>query len=542
MKNTRRFFSYIGERKTKYFMILAATLILSAFIEVLYSYTYKVMFNAIEYSNKDKFIIGCVLCFAVLVLNYFAPYMRYFQMKQVRGIVFDIKINMFRKLTNLNMQYFEEHHSADVLKRLNYDADSLKDTYFTRVFRVLVLSFDGAVSIIMMIVYNWKLAIISILFSGISVLISIGMNKIIDRLSHDIQDKIVRLTERLSDVLSGFLIIKMYAGGRLITDDYFNENNGVRKNMLKRTRVLSLLEMLTFLTGMLGSFGTIIAGVFFVINGELDYGTVMAVVTLQMGVSGMFQNLGGAMANYVASIAEAQRVFDFIELEDVENEDSPKEYLTMFPDQGISIENVTFAYKDRKSVLDNFKMNVANGEKIMVVGESGCGKSTLLKLLMRFYDKTSGSIRIFGHEIEEYSLNQLHEMITYVPQENYLFAGTIRENIIYGNPFADEEAVDNAAQMAFAKEFIDSFPEGFDTVMTAGGKNLSGGQRQRIAIARAFLKNSPILLMDEPSAALDVESEKKINLAMKQLMKNKIVIMVTHRTTSFQEFDRMVNI
>lgn len=542
MKNTRRFFSYMGDRKTKYFSILAATLILSSFIAVLYSYTYKVMFNAIEYSNKNKFIMGCILCILVLVLNYFAPYMRYFQMKQVRSIVFDIKINMIKKLTNLNMQYFEEHHSGDVLKRLNHDADCLKDTYFSRVFRVLVLCFDGASSIVMMLVYNWKLALISILFSGISVLISIGMNKIVDRLSHDIQDRIVRLTERLSDVLSGFLILKMYTGGRLVTDDYFNENNGARKSMLKRTRVLSLLEMLTFLTGMLGSFGTIIAGVFLVMRGELDYGTVMAVVTLQMGVSGMFQNLGGAMANYVASIAEAQRVFDFIELEDVENEINKKEYLKPVIEQGISLENVTFAYKNRKTVLDNFRMNVAYGEKVMVVGESGCGKSTLLKLLMRFYDKTAGTIRIFGHEIEEYSLTQLHELITYVPQENYLFAGTIRENIIYGNPLAGEIEVNNAAQMAFAKEFIDSFPEGFDTVMTAGGKNLSGGQRQRIAIARAFLKNSPILLMDEPSAALDVESEKKINLAMKQLMQNKIVIMVTHRTTSFQEFDRMVEI
>lgn len=542
MKNSKRFFTYIGDIKGKYFALLIATLILSSVIEVLYSYTYKVLFNSIEYTDWNKFIFACILCVIVLVLNYFAPYMRYFEMKQVRHIVFDIKMKMFLKLTTLKMQYFEEHHSGDLLKRLNHDADSLKDTYFSRVFRVLVLSTSGVVSIVVMVIYNWKLAAVSILFSGISVLISIWMNKIIDRLSHEIQDKIVRLTERLSDVLSGFLILKMYTGGRLVTDNYFDENHSIQRSMIKRTRILSILEMLTFLTGMLASFGTIIIGAFLVMHGELDYGTVMAVVTLQMGVSGMFQNLGSALANYTASIAEAQRVFDFIELEDIEYESNHTAILTPALEQGIEIENLTFAYKDRKAVLQQFNMSVANGEKVMVVGESGCGKSTLLKLLMRFYDKTAGSIRIFGHEIGEYSLNQLHDMITYVPQENYLFAGTIKENIMYGNPKADEYAIENAAQMAYAKEFIDGFTEGFDTILTAGGKNLSGGQRQRIAIARAFLKNSPILLMDEPSAALDVESEKKINLAMKQLMQNKIVIMVTHRTTSFQEFDRIVRI
>ena len=185
---------------------------------------------------------------------------------------------------------------------------------------------------------------------------------------------------------------------------------------------------------------------------------------------------------------------------------------------------------------------MGQNEKLMILGESGCGKSSILKLLLRFYDYEAGEIRILGHDIREYSLYQLRKLITYVPQENYLFEGTIAENIAFGNPHATKEEVIAAAKLAYADEFIKDFPNQYETMMTASGKNVSGGQRQRIALARAFIKNAPIVFLDEPSSALDVDSEQKINLAIKTLVQNRIVIMVTHRTTSFSEFDRVLKI
>lgn len=532
----------MGDRKVKYFSIMIVTLIVSGATRVLYSYTYKMIFHGIEFRLWDEYLKACILSVIVLILTYVSPYLRYFQMRQVRYIVFNIKVSMFSKLTKLNMQYFEEHHSADVLKRLNQDANSLKDTYFSRVFRVLFIAFNGFVSILSMIIYSWKLAAVSILFSLISVAISIYMNKLIKKLSKEIQGKIGKLSEGLSDILQGFLMIKMFSGAHIVMDSYFDENNKVKTSMVHRTRVLSMLEMLTFLIGMLGNIGTIIVGVFLVLQGELDYGTVMAIITLQMSVSAMFQYMGGALADYTASLAEAQRVFDFLELDEVETHGLQENVLEPKREDGIHMENVTFSYKGRNKVLDSFNMNVDDGEKVMIVGESGCGKSTILKLLLRFYDKTQGRIYIYGHEISDYSLEQLHDMITYVPQGNYLFAGTIKDNIRYGNPNANDFEIERAAELAYAKEFIDEFPDGFNTELSLGGKNLSGGQRQRIAIARAFLKSSPILLMDEPSSALDVESEKKINLALSKLMEEKIVILVTHRTSSFADFDRVIQI
>ena len=542
MNNMKRLLHYMGVRKAKYFIILIATLVISALTQLYYSYIYKSLFNAIEYQNKNLFVVACIMCAVFIVISYFSPYMRYFQMRQVRSIVFDLKIDMFKKLTKLNMQYFEEHHSGDTLKRLNNDANTLKYTYFSGIYRVLVLIINGSVSIIAMFIYCTKLALVSIVFSAISVAISIYMNKTVEKLSQDIQKKVVRLTERLSDLFSGFLVMKMYFGSKLVMDRYLTENENITEGVKKKTRTLSLLEMLSFLTSMLGNFGTILVGAFLVKRGEIDYGTIMAVVTLQMSVSGMLQFLGGALADLTSLLVDAQRVFDFLESNESEIDPSSGVELNLEYEKGISIENLSFSYSDRDPILHNFNLHIKNREKVMLVGESGCGKSTILKVLMRFYDKTEGTIRICGHNIEEYSLKQLRNMITYVPQDNYLFEGSVMENILFGNPYVDPAMAQNAARMAYAHDFICEMPDGYDTILSAGGRNLSGGQRQRIAIARAFLKNSPILLMDEPSSALDVESENKINLAMKQLMGNRIVIMVTHRTSSFHKFDRVFEI
>lgn len=192
-------------------------------------------------------------------------------------------------------------------------------------------------------------------------------------------------------------------------------------------------------------------------------------------------------------------------------------------------------------VFDNWNLNSKPNEKIMLKGESGCGKSTLLKLLLRFCDYQDGCITVNGIDLKQYPVRQIRDMITYIPQDCYLFEGTISENIAYGSKTeVSMEDIQRVAQLAFADEFIVQFPDKYDTFITSGGTNLSGGQRQRIAIARAFLKDSPILVMDEPSSALDAESELMVHNALKELMKDRLVIMVSHRDNGESDFDRVV--
>lgn len=568
MKEYKRYFSYIGKYKFLYWSMLTASIVIPVFINLMYSYMNKQVFNSVEYGDIEQFKYAVVLCAVLVVISCVFPYVRYFHIKVVRKIVFDIKIRVFHKLVSMNMEYYEKHHSGEALKTLNGDANSLKDSYFSHVYWVANKLVGGVAAIVAMLIYSPLLAVISIAFSIVTVQISVRVNRKLKSMEKGIQANICRLSERLSDILSGFVILKMYRGSSVVLDDYFRENERVMSAEKVRSAKSASLEMVSFLMGVLGNFGTIIVGAVLVARGRMDYGTVMAVVSLQMSVSGMVQRFGSSMTTLTSSLVKAGRVFDFLELEGEE-----KIAVTGNADKagncklsgGIKVRSLYFSYDGENDVISNFNLDVDDNEKVLLVGESGCGKSTLIKLLLRFYERKSGDILIYGRSISEYSLEELRELITYVPQNNYLFEGTIMENIAFGagdslnvesgaaagnrgKAGEDDltepvrENIVRAAKMAYADEFIRELPMGYDTQVSAGGSSLSGGQRQRIAIARAFLKDAPILLLDEPSSALDVQSEKMINLAMKQLMKNKIVIMVTHRTTSFEEFDRAVRL
>ncbi|MBO4999046.1 MAG: ABC transporter ATP-binding protein [Lachnospira sp.] len=506
------------------------TLITTVILNLAYPYMNKLIFNAIEYGDSGLFQRAVIICVMLVVLKCLAPYRRYFQIKIVRKIVFDIKIRLFEKLMKMDMDYYEKHHSGEALKILNWDANSLKDSYFSHVFWVVGRLVNGVTSIIAMFIYSPVLMLVSVSFCLITVYISIHINKQIKETDKAIQNKVSRLTTRLSDILAGFTELKMYGGGSIVSENFHSENEKVLKDERERATKAASLEMIAFFMGILANFGTIGVGAYLVACGQLDYGTVMAIVSLQMGVSTLVQSVGSALAIFSSSLVKAGRVFDFLELECEEIQD---EALMELQAEAIplEIENLTFSYTGQEKVLSNFSIRLAEREKIMIMGESGCGKSTLLKLIMGFY-KGNGSIKLYGREISEYSLFQLRQLITYIPQESYLFEGTIRENIglgSIGKAYVTDADIVDAAKMAYADEFICRLPQGYDTHLTAGGSNLSVGQRQRIAIARAFLKDSPIILMDEPSSALDVQSEKMIYQAMEELMKEKVVIMLTHQ-------------
>lgn len=545
MRELKRYFSYIGKFKYAYWSIFIMTLLTSVILTLAYSYMNKLIFNALEYVDREMFERAVLLCIVLVVLNCLAPYRRYFQIRVVRKIVFDIKIRLFDKLMRMDMDYYEKHHSGEALKTLNWDADSLKDSYFSHVYWVFGRLTNGLTSLVAMILYSPLLALVSVGFCLVTVYCSVKINKQIKQMDKEIQTRISGLTERLSDILSGFTLLKMYRGASIVVDSFQRENEQVTVEEKKRVNKSATLEMVSFFLGILASFGTIAVGAFLVARGEIDYGTVMAVVSLQMGVSTMVQSFGSALTILSSSLVKAGRVFDFLELDCEERDECDQRAELQEEKPVIEVKNLIFSYDGSRNVLKDFSMSVVEGEKIMLMGESGCGKSTLLKLMMRFYETDLGQIRLYGRDVGEYSLGQLRRMITYIPQNSYLFEGTIRENIAMGyagDKELKEADIIRAAKLAYADEFINELPQGYDTKVNPGGDNLSGGQRQRIAIARAFLKDAPILLMDEPSSALDIRSEKMINQAMKELMNQKVVLMVTHRVTSFEEFDRVVRV
>ena len=611
MHELKRYFSYMGKHQFTYWMILITTIVTENVLNILYSYVNKQTLNAIEYSDMRLFRSAVILCVIVLILRCLFPYLRYFSIHLVRQMFFEVKSTLFDKLLTLNMNWYESNHSGDGIKALNWDANSLKDSWFSHVYWILGKVTIGISSLITMFIYCPLLAGISVVVCLMTATVTIYLNNSMKKSSKKVQEATVNLAKWLNDILAGFSILKMYSGSNIVIDKYLNENQNVTSKELERTRKASFLEMLNFLLGLLGSFSTILFGVYLVSKNMIDYGTIMAVVTLQISLSATMQRLGGAVTTFNNSLVKASRVFDFMDIGDVENmmcsdiEDNCG-VLNMTDSNArdncsaqaggctIDIKDLTFSYNSHKNALTNFNLNIGCNEKIMLKGKSGCGKSTLLKLLLRFYDYQNGHIKINNIDLKDYPVSKLRNMIAYIPQDCFLFEGTIAENIAYGlgaealhiyNSINDDNIGDNifndinnrhnnfnkkinypisfnninstlntfnnndvvtlsdiisAAKLAYADEFISQLPDGYETHINSGGTNLSGGQRQRIAIARAFLKNAPILLMDEPSSALDEESEKMINKALHKLMQNKIVIMVSHRDSGDEEFDSVV--
>ena len=530
MKDLKRFLSYMGKYRFAYWFILITTLIMESSLQILYSYVTKKTLNAIEFQNMQLFRTAVVVCVVIVILKCLFPYLRYFQIRLVRKMVYELKLKLYEKLLNMNMYFFDDTHSADAIKTLNWDANSLKDSWFSHIYWVL-----GKIVIV--------------------------VSSIITMYAKKVQKKSTKLSMLLSDIISGFVTLKMNSGTKVVLNYFYEENEASFRSEKDRVKMEALFEMVAFLLGIIGSFGTIIVGVWLVSEGRVDYGTLMAVVTLQMGVSNTMQRLGSSIAALTTSLVRAGHVFDFMESE-------MEEEITWFTagnglerkninvqnerDKAIDISNLHFSYnendesRDKSKMrvqLNSKKMQISVGEKVMITGESGCGKSTLLKLIQGFYPVENGKIKILGKDIDEYSLAELRNVITYVPQDSYLFEGTIAENIAFGWNEETAPVMDvivSAAKKAHADEFIKDLPKGYNTKVAAGGTNLSGGQRQRISIARAFMKEAPIVLMDEPSSALDTYSENAVLEAMSVFMKKKTVIMVSHRMTGAEKFNRVV--
>ena len=482
-------------------------------------------------------IIGFVLI-GVLLLRAASIFIERYLLATFRGrVLFDLRMKLFNHTERLRLSFFHNRETGYLMSRLSGDVNAvqglLADTLVS--FGQNVLTFIAGIGATLYI--HPKLALISYSILPFYAL-SIGIfNKRIRDMSYEVREAFAKMNKDLQELLSGTTVLKaftaeVYGSLRLIR----SVKEGIRKSV--HLDILStLFSILSVLISAAGPIVLIWYGCGEIMRGRLTIGGLMAFNSFLRYLFGPTQSLMNLNLSIQRSLASVKRIFEIL---DTEREPYDKGKIALKETKGdIQFKNVSFSY-NQEPVLKHITFSVKSGERVAIVGETGVGKSTIASLLLRFYEPAEGTITIDGIDIRDIKLASLRKNIAYVSQDIFLFSDTIKENIRFGRRDATEEEIKEAARIACADEFIQRLPDGYNAEVGERGVKLSGGERQRIAIARAVLKDAPILILDEATSHLDRKTEEKIVRSVEKNTKNKTLLIIAHRLSTIRNADRII--
>ncbi len=455
-----------------------------------------------------------------------------------RRIAYDVKISLFEKLMHFDAGYFDTNTSGNVIVRFNNDVESACDGLLSNL-KQFCTRFFSSISLIAVLFYNsWQLALIAIVVLMFALFPLTLVRKRIERINEQTVFANGEVTTHYNEAFGGNRVISSYN-----LYDYENNRFGetlhrvfkLGMKMIQRTGLLS--PFMHFIVS-LGIAVVIWVGSYLILSQQITAGNFVSFIAALILLYNPIKGIGNSFNNMQIALMAMERLFRLMS-EEPKIHDMPQARQLRNINK-IEYKNVCFEYIKGKRVLDNINLCIKQGETVALVGNSGGGKSTFASLLPRFYDVTSGAIMIDGRDIREYSLQSLRNSISVVFQDNFLFSGTIRSNILLGKADATEDELKRAIEMAYLNDFVDKLPQGLDTDIGERGVLLSGGQKQRIAIARAFLKNAPIVILDEATSALDNKSEAVVQKAIDNLMKDRTVIVIAHRLSTVRHANKIV--
>lgn len=508
-----------------------------------------------EYERLGYSIVVIVVVGVISLLIYRVATIRYnVEAKRVYG---DLSERVLDAEMSLPYSYYEKHHSGEIVSKVSYDLTKMGDIYGSRLRRVVMPFLQVVSYLIPMFLLSWQLTLCLLAVNSVMMAIELLLLNPMHRVSRELSGVNTAMTNRLSDMLQGMEQVRMFPGGRGTVAQFREENHHYEKKYGRKTLYTACLEGSSKGFELLCSLVFLMLGIYYVDKGYTTLGALAAIYTMYASFSFQFLQIGKYIPELVGCLANAQNIFDFLDgvkepanwyrengderiAETAQTETTAAQTTTgIQPANAVEIRSIRFSYTGEEDVLRDFSLEVKKGECIAITGASGCGKTTLSKLLLGLYPLGEGDIRVNGMSMRESDLADLRRQIAYVPQEPYLFQGSIAENIRMGRPEATEKEIREAAKQAHAHDFIMEFPEGYDTTVGERGNNLSGGQRQRIAIARAILKDTSIILLDEATSALDNESEQAVNEALRNLQGQKTILMIAHRPSTIELADRV---
>lgn len=448
----------------------------------------------------------------------------------------DLRRDVFCKFNDVPLSYIDTHSHGDLISRVINDVDAVGDG-LSQMFLQL---FSGIVTIlgtmVFMFIIDWRIALAVIILTPLSLFVAAFIGK----MTHN---RFARQQQLQGDISS---YVEEYVGNQRIVKAFSYEDRAF-ENFEKYNQELYTVGFKAQFAGALanpstrfvnamvyaavGIFGAITA-----IAGTLSVGQLSCFLTYANQYTKPFNEVTGVLTQLQTAIAAAGRVFDVLDAED-EPEDKPDSIKVENCKGNVKIENVNFSYVKDKPLITNFSLDVKSGSHIAIVGPTGCGKTTFINLLMRFYDTDSGKISVDGVDIKDMERDELRKLYGMVLQDNWLFCGTIMENLKYGNPNATDEEVIEAAKAAYAHSFIRRMPDGYDTMISEGGGNLSQGQKQLLCIARAMLSNPTMLILDEATSSIDTLTEIRVQKAFAKIMQGRTSFVVAHRLSTIKESD-----
>jgi subfamily B ATP-binding cassette protein MsbA len=453
-------------------------------------------------------------------------------------IVFDLRTTLYTHLQELSLDFYATRRVGDLVSRLSSDVTQMRAMLTTNITSFLsqVLTLVGSIAIVLTMNARFTLFILALV--PVLILIAFVFGSRIQKSSTRIQDQLAASTVVAEEGLQGIRVVKSFGREAHETQRYHTAMEKTFRASLRMAVYNSLFGAVMMFLG----FGSIAAIMWYggreVMAGRLSVAMITGFLMYGISIAGSLAGLGGLYGQLSAAVGGVQRVFEI--LDSTPNVQDAPDAITVPAVRGaIAFEDVSFSYDGGTPVLRNISLEIHAGEILALVGPSGAGKSTIFNLIPRFYDPTSGTIRLDSHDLRRVTQHSLREQIGIVPQETLLFGGTIRENILYGRLDATDEELVAAARAANAHEFIMGFPGQYETVVGERGMNLSGGQRQRIAIARAILKDPCILLLDEATSSLDNESEGLVQEALNRLMQNRTTVIVAHRLSTIKVAHRI---
>ncbi len=454
-------------------------------------------------------------------------------------VITDLRNQLYRHLQELSLDFFSHRKTGQIISRVTNDVQPVKVALGEQLCDFLFESSQVIMYASIIFFIHWKLALISLVILPLLLYPIIHIGQRLRNITMRFQEKIADITSLLQETISGVRIVRSFSMENYEINKFEQESEKLFKLRIKTLKRVVGLSPLTEFTGSVGAIFVLWYGVNEVLKGVLSAGTFILFLAALLSLIKPFKKLSQTNNTVQQGIAAGERIFEMLDTKSSIQENKDARTISE-PRDKIVFKNLFFYYNPDELILQDINLEVKPGQIVALVGPSGVGKTTLLNLLPRFYDPSKGKVEIDGIDIKELKIKSLRNLMGIVTQEMILFNDTIKNNIAYGKFNATFDEIVNAARAAHAHEFISKLPLQYDTVIGDRGMKLSGGEQQRIAIARAILKNPPILILDEATSALDSESERLVQDALNLLMKDKTTFLIAHRLSTVRMADKII--